>query len=905
MRRLVLAFLCAMAAWAQTTTVNGPGGTSGPNVVETNQSNAYSTGTQDFTNAAAFLPQHGSTLPGTCAVGQFYSKDNATAGANVYSCTAANTWTAQGLAGSPAWSSLQNPSAGLSLAMGSYANTFNFTNSTQVLNLVQSPAGLNYTFTEPNYGANPNDRSGLGFTCNTDAWQSNPNFSDENCLEISQNVYNGQSDFDGAAKKFFASELIYSSYYGAGQHNNLTNTLYDYGDGDAFPLQNYNFFWGGVASNGDEGQYVERNTLQQAGQAVTATISTVTTSTCNTTLTQAVTPNATVQAVTVASTTNCTVGSWQTIDGGNFAGGSTSANNEEAVLITAVNSGVSITAQFRHLHSSGATVKGASVLVLNSTAQFGALRLLVDTTAASYSTGTAAAASTRVVTGTGTAWSNTMLTGGNALMPGCIAFAADTQAAAGHGNVKAWYGIAGVSSGTSLTIAHQSVIGLASYTGLATTAGAYQISQCARILDFAATPTGTQNTVVLEANGFTWTVGDTVENAISTDADITGDYFGAAVYVPGETMRSLFDVRNVGAQAFAAGLEVDQNLAGGYTLGYQFGVDVSATTNYGLSVSGNTTNHGVIISNSSYGTSDLYWSQGPWSVGPASGNTLFTVGAISGNPYLSLDSSAGYGHIYGNGLYLDSLGGGTGGKLVFNDTNSGAGRIWTAQTVQSGYAGDGALQWTPTETAKPVFEFSGGQGAWQGFYSVPQNTATSSNNYASTALGAITSVWNGSAAANIQWMQRVVPATGTNPMTQWSVYSPSASGGSLSNPKLNLAVTQTGKLFAGANDQQNGTDTGVWIDPTGTTAERTLTVPDASGTISLAIKGSLTTTTATSDAATVTGATASSHCNFSATNASGAANIATTYISTKAANTITLTHATTAGMTYDIVCTLN
>lgn len=69
--------------------------------------------------------------------------------------------------------------------------------------------------------------------------------------------------------------------------------------------------------------------------------------------------------------------------------------------------------------------------------------------------------------------------------------------------------------------------------------------------------------------------------------------------------------------------------------------------------------------------------------------------------------------------------------------------------------------------------------------------------------------------------------------------------------------------------------------------------------------GSVTTSAATSDVVTVTNATTTSHCGLAATNASAATNIATTYISAKAANAITLTHAGIAGMTYDLVCTAN
>lgn len=68
---------------------------------------------------------------------------------------------------------------------------------------------------------------------------------------------------------------------------------------------------------------------------------------------------------------------------------------------------------------------------------------------------------------------------------------------------------------------------------------------------------------------------------------------------------------------------------------------------------------------------------------------------------------------------------------------------------------------------------------------------------------------------------------------------------------------------------------------------------------------SLVTTDATSDNVTVTGMTSSGHCTFSATNTSAASNIATTFISAKTTNQITVTHTTTAMMDYDFLCTPN
>lgn len=66
---------------------------------------------------------------------------------------------------------------------------------------------------------------------------------------------------------------------------------------------------------------------------------------------------------------------------------------------------------------------------------------------------------------------------------------------------------------------------------------------------------------------------------------------------------------------------------------------------------------------------------------------------------------------------------------------------------------------------------------------------------------------------------------------------------------------------------------------------------------------SLTTTAATTNTVTLTGMTSTGHCQLTPTNSSAASNIATTYVSAKTTNQITVTHVATAGMIYDISCT--
>lgn len=115
--------------------------------------------------------------------------------------------------------------------------------------------------------------------------------------------------------------------------------------------------------------------------------------------------------------------------------------------------------------------------------------------------------------------------------------------------------------------------------------------------------------------------------------------------------------------------------------------------------------------------------------------------------------------------------------------------------------------------------------------------------------------------------------------------------------------TGTGTIFGGTSASQvtnESYDYGVSVRGAQPNIfEGKLIAPNA------AILANLTTTAATSDNATVTGMTSSGHCALTATNASAATNIATTYVSAKTTNQITVTHVATSGMTYDVSCTPN
>ena len=79
---------------ANTWTLLGDGGGGGGGDVTAAGNNTY-TGTNDFSGAELELP-NSTTLPATCNVGETYFDSDATAGENLYGCTAANTWSVLG-----------------------------------------------------------------------------------------------------------------------------------------------------------------------------------------------------------------------------------------------------------------------------------------------------------------------------------------------------------------------------------------------------------------------------------------------------------------------------------------------------------------------------------------------------------------------------------------------------------------------------------------------------------------------------------------------------------------------------------------------------------------------------------------------------------------------------------------
>lgn len=87
------------------------------------------------------------------------------------------------------------------------------------------------------------------------------------------------------------------------------------------------------------------------------------------------------------------------------------------------------------------------------------------------------------------------------------------------------------------------------------------------------------------------------------------------------------------------------------------------------------------------------------------------------------------------------------------------------------------------------------------------------------------------------------------------------------------------------------------------TASRTVQSPN--GPSSTTMVAALVTTAAATDNVTIQGMTASGHCLLTPTNAAASGAASVPYVSTKAANQITVTHAVTANMNYDVMCTSN
>jgi hypothetical protein len=411
----------------------------------------------------------------------------------------------------------------------------------------------------------------------------NPGFTQRNGLVITLNGTDGDQIYGNGStvKSTFLPLSLTGTYTAEGQRFLYAYNITCLGKGDCSLGQSF-INYAGYPSAGDEGtgyglasRFVQ-STSTGPGGVVTATVSSISRNTCNTTTTQTITGAATAQSFTVASNAGCTVGTWIVLQ----HEAATGFPNHEATQITAVSAG-SITAKVAGTYANGVTVTPA-VDMIHSAAWTGQGRVLVDTTATPYTTGTVTSVSGGQLIGTGTGWSNTMLTGGTALVPGCISLAADDYTGAPYGAgalaLHDWYQIKAVVDATHLNIQSFSAAGDQSYKGKGPGSGAYTIRPCAEILRYLSNAES-----ILDTNSFAWTVNNILDISLPPYPDTNGDWRAMAFYSSGGTLRSMQLYDNQGARAFASGIAIsciqgpicNPVTAGADAVAYQSGISIS------------------------------------------------------------------------------------------------------------------------------------------------------------------------------------------------------------------------------------------------------------------------------------------------------------------------------------------
>jgi hypothetical protein len=695
--------------------------------------------------------------------------------------------------------------------------------------------GLTMSVTNPNTTGNANGADAINVQSTTTSVSTNPNYSDENLADLQLNIANGQALYGSGtnAKKTFIAVNSTTTGGASGQKQVTNQTETTYGMSDNI-VEGATLTYAGGPIAGDEGSYIARWVQQQQPFLTLTTLSSgaVRTS-CNTTLTQAVTASITAQTVTVASSTGCSAGDWVVI--GRSA--PTGYPNEIAVNLTAVGSGT-LTGVFNANYASAATVTPAAVVSVASTYQFGQNRVLVDLSRGSYATGTVSAISTTTsaFTGSGTSWANGMV-GGDAMNPGCIYLAADTYTGVPFNNtgttgpLHSWYQIQSVTSGTSLNIYSMSVTGDAVYHGYGPGAGTYQISPCAQVLYSSGT------TVVLDTNTFTWTNGDLVELAITPYSDTQSLWIQRGEYSPGGAHRPSVTVSNNGSVTQQAGISLTgQSLQGGQTVAFTNGV-LMANVATGVNVGSPTT--AAMAIGTGLGQAPITWAgtDGQGYLAPSSTAGYFAIGpdnyerstddlylgqTNSGTCILVGCSNIGLAKYNGEWILTGNNGNGVqGGALRMENSSSAYQGVTMVATrnnsLPSIYNGGLYTQVDVNSTTVAPLKYDGYSGGLPTETYLPQSTATSSANYSSADLALAASWWTGSAAQDGTWHQMVVPAAGSNPAVGWVNQYAANNVAPSSGPEI--AMSTTGKLSFGASTSALAT-----LDASGLSANENLTV---------------------------------------------------------------------------------
>jgi hypothetical protein len=474
--------------------------------------------------------------------------------------------------------------------------------------------------------------------------------------------FNGRNSPDNNDKKTISGALFDSRFAAAGQKSGINNITYCYGVGDCYPMANVVYSGGYNSAWGDEGTSGIANYAFEVGQLLRVTTTSLTKTSCNTTLTAPVSKSnggpTDIKTVSVATTVGCNMGDWVTIDQGVYESMGTSLTptdmNVEVVQLTGVGSGT-ISALFQANHAAGAPVNPAPVLVATQndlSREWGQGRVVVDLSGPAYSTGTADVLGTGV-TGHGTNWSASIV-GGDANLAGCIAFDADNfhrdVFAGAGGPLVSWFPIQAVGGGGALTLSR-------TYTGKATTNANYTIRPCARIgalaMSYGAASEAVSG-IVLESNAFPWTAGTTVEQSISPYAVYQhGVHSLVSWYGPG-TVGSLYSAANNGFTPAASAFDmypsgdIDDATHAGYNQGITLRGNVRDCF---LCLGGQSMNGTAVqIATSTAGAGNpgsLLWlpTAGPGSgyIQPDLSSGAMTLGGIAGKVKFGWDRSSSYG----------------------------------------------------------------------------------------------------------------------------------------------------------------------------------------------------------------------------------------------------------------------
>jgi hypothetical protein len=540
------------------------------------------------------------------------------------------------------WSStgIQDTGAACGAGGGSLFGTDSYTTYNNL-------GALRMNVSNGNANSDNNSLQSFRLSLTSDTTGLNPGFTNATGIQVEHTSNFGDNSYGNGtnAKTSFINLLLSGTHYGAGQRFLLAMSQNCVGMGDCFVMSGTNLTFGGADVAGDEGQGWQSvsNLIQQDALSLSTISSVPALTTCNTTTTQSISGNRTAQAVTVASTTGCNVNDWVVIQ----QEGATNTPNLEAVKITAVGGGT-ISGIFRNNHGSGVTVTPARVLVtagIGNAYKFGQQRVLVNLSGTSYTTGTGAFVSgtTPNATGVGTTWTTGMV-GGSAANPGCVAFDADTYAGGTYNGaslastpMKSWYQITAINSTTSLTIYKTSTFGDGGYHGKATTQGAYTIRPCARIL------WTDQSTVVLENNSFTWTAGNSIEQAVSPYPDVRGFNQRIGVWTPGGLVNSFYNLTNIGARQIDYGIQLSGSRAGNSNADtWAFGTGIMiGEANVGISFSPNVGTEIVLpayFATASVGNGKMCWGN--------STSTLCQSVTDAGEGYWQMTSFGNNGKLY-------------------------------------------------------------------------------------------------------------------------------------------------------------------------------------------------------------------------------------------------------------------